>query len=93
MKFELVKDKEENKYVWLKEIELEQDLISAYDIKNKKFLVLDEDEKDYNKQEYQKFIEVNIDGKDKKLGIVQEIEAEKLIAVSEILIKVMNLYA
>ena len=93
MKFELVKDKEENKYVWLKEVELEQDLISAYDIKNKKFLVLDEDEKDYNKQEYKKFIEVNINGKDKKLGIVQEIEAEKLIAVSEILIKVMNLYA
>ena len=93
MKFELVKDKEENKYVWLKEVELEQDLISAYDIKNKKFLVLDEDEKDYNKQEYKKFIEVNINGKDKKLGIVQEIEAEKLIAVSEILIKVINLYA
>lgn len=93
MKFELVKDKEKNKYVWLKEVELEQDLISAYDIKNKKFLVLDEDEKDYNKQEYKKFIEVNINGKDKKLGIVQEIEAEKLIAVSEILIKVMNLYA
>ena len=93
MKFELVKDKEENKYVWLKEVELEQDLISAYDIKNKKFLVLDEDEKDYNKQEYKKLIEVNINGKDKKLGIVQEIEAEKLIAVSEILIKVINLYA
>lgn len=93
MDFKIVKDTDDKRYIYLKDIKLEQNLMAFYCISDKKILILDKDKKDYTGKEYTRNVTMNMKENNKKdFGIVQEIDAQTLLEISETLIKVMYAY-
>lgn len=80
MKFEILRDKENKKYIMLNEIKLCQGLIASYSITNNKFIILDPDKKDYKGVEYTDKIKLA----DKEYGIVQQIDEEAILKLAEL---------
>lgn len=80
MQFEIFKTEDNKKYVYLTEIKLGQDLRAVYGIKEKSFLILDPDSKDYQGNEYTKKLKLN----DKEYGIVQTIDENAILKLAEL---------
>lgn len=91
MNFEVKKDKEDKKYIWLKDIKLEQGLETAYDMENKKVLILDPSNKNLENKPYTKTVDLEHEGKELKLGIVQTIPIEGVMAIAELAKVIRNL--
>ena len=80
MQFEIFKTEDNKKYVYLTDIKLGQDLSAVYGIKEKSFLILDPDSKDYQGNEYTKKLKLN----DKEYGIVQTIDENAILKLAEL---------
>lgn len=81
MNFEIKKDANENKYIFLNDVKLGQGLICIYSKAKDELLVLDPDSKDYSGKDYTDKIKFD----EKEYGIVQQIESKALLAMVELL--------
>lgn len=79
MNFKIIKE-ESGKYIWLDDIKLMQGLKTLYRVSDKKILIVDPDSKDYNGQDYTDKAKIE----EKEYGIVQNIDIEAVIAISEL---------
>lgn len=80
MKFEILRNENNKKYVMLNEIKLGQNLLASYSIADKEFVILDPDKKDYKGMEYTNKVKLS----DKEYGIVQKINEEAVLKLAEL---------
>lgn len=86
MNFETTRDINDKKYIWLADVQLQQGLKTIYSVESKEILILDPDKKDYQGNDYTETLEIK---EDKVYGVVQRINSDAVLALSE-LIKVLR---
>ena len=76
---------ENDKYIWLQDVALGQELYAVYRCSDKKILILDPDKKDYTGKDYKDKVKLE----EKEFGIVQKIDSQAIMELAEVM-KVMR---